>query len=124
VVVTWVDLTVSRDAKSDHAVVAVSGEIDVSSAPELQERLLELIASGAHRLVVDLGDVGFMDSTGLGALVAGRAAAVDAGGALAVACDQERLVKLFTITGLDAAFQIAPTVDAAIATIPGPAATS
>jgi anti-sigma B factor antagonist len=110
-----VEVSVSRNAAGDVPVVAVSGEVDVYSAPALKEKLTELLKSGAKSLVVDLSDVAFLDSTGLGALVEARAATSEAGGTLPIVCGQERILKLFTITGLDGVFDIYPTVDDALA---------
>ena len=110
--VTRVELSVSRSADGDIPVVAVSGEVDVYSAPALKEGLAELMQTGASSVVVDLSDVGFLDSTGLGALVEARAATTEAGGSLPLVCSHERILKLFTITGLDGVFSIHPTVDA------------
>jgi anti-sigma B factor antagonist len=114
-----VEVSVSRNAGGDVPVVAVSGEVDVYSAPALKEQLTELLKSGARSLVVDLSDVAFLDSTGLGALVEARAATNDAGGKLPIVCGQERILKLFTITGLDGVFDIHPTVDEAVAAVSG-----
>jgi anti-sigma B factor antagonist len=112
-----VEVSVSREAADDVPVVAVSGEVDVYSAPELKESLTKLFDSGAKSVVVDLSDVAFLDSTGLGALVEARAATNDAGGALAIVCNHERILKLFTITGLDGVFSIHSSVDDALAAL-------
>ena len=74
--------------------------------------------------MVDLTDVGFLDSTGLGVLVTGRAAAAEVGGALPIACNRERILKLFKITGLDSVFEIHPSVDAAVQSLDTQTATS
>jgi anti-sigma B factor antagonist len=109
-----VDFSITHQTLEGHPVVSVHGEVDVSSAPEVQRELDAVIEAGARTVVVDLSDVSFLDSTGLGALVAARAAATASGGSVAVVCDQGRLLKLFTITGLDGAFDIHPTVDEAL----------
>lgn len=113
------DISVSQAAGGDVPVVAVSGEVDVYSAPTLKAKLSEQLQAGATTLVVDLSEVAFLDSTGLGALVEARAAAAEAGGALPIVCTQERILKLFTITGLDGVFAIHPSVDEAIAGLSG-----
>lgn len=118
-VVTTVELDISRRTVGDYPVLAVSGEVDVSSAPALRAALDELFAAGSSTVVVDLTEVGFLDSTGLGALVSARSAAVDAGGALPVVCDHERILKLFAITGLDGVFDLYPSVDAAVESLAG-----
>jgi anti-sigma B factor antagonist len=96
-------------------VVAASGEIDVATAPALRDRLADLVEAGATRLVVDLEDVDFIDSTGLGVLVGGvrRARAED--GDLRLVCTNARILKVFQATGLDEVFTIGPTVDDAVA---------
>ncbi len=111
------ELSISRQAAGGVPIVAVNGEVDVYSAPALKEALAELLASGAVTIVVDLSGVGFLDSTGLGALVEARSATTDAGGTLPLVCSQERILKLFTITGLDGVFAIHPTVDAAVESV-------
>ena len=65
-------------------------------------------------LIVDLTDIAFIDSTGLGVLVAGQNRAGELGGKLSVVCAQERVLKLFRITGLDEVFAIYPTRDEAL----------
>jgi anti-sigma B factor antagonist len=66
-------------------------------------------------VVVDLSWLSFIDSTGLGALVAGRNEAQQGGATLRLVCKSERMLKLFRITGLDAVFDIYATVPQAIA---------
>lgn len=109
-----VDFSVSHQTVGDCAVLAVRGEVDVYSAPALHDALGSLLASDAKAVVVDLTAVGFLDSTGLGVLVAARTAALDVGSALPIACDHARILKLFKITGLDSVFEIHPSVDAAV----------
>ncbi|MCU1656168.1 MAG: anti-sigma factor antagonist [Pseudonocardiales bacterium] len=107
------ELSVTQQSVGGVPVLAVRGEVDVYSAPALRDRLSELLTTDNKVVIVDLGDVGFLDSTGLGALVAARTAATEAGGRLPVVCDRERILKLFRITGLDTVFEIYPSVDEA-----------
>ena len=81
-------------------VLAVSGEIDLSRAPELRERLVAIAASGAKLAVVDLTDVTFLDSTALGVLVSGLKRMRAAGGDLRLVMTRPNLMKVFEITGL------------------------
>lgn len=99
-------------------VVAASGEIDVAAAPMLRERLVDLISGGTHQVVLDLEDVDFIDSTGLGVLVGAvrRARADD--GDLRIVCTNSRLLRIFDITGLDQVFTIDASVDGAISATP------
>jgi anti-sigma B factor antagonist len=112
-----VDISVSRTTAGNVPIVAVNGEVDVYSAPALKDKITELIGSAEHTLIVDLGSVAFLDSTGLGALVEARAACADAGGSLTLVCSQERILKLFTITGLDGVFTIHPSIGDAVAAL-------
>ncbi|MGI8678345.1 MAG: STAS domain-containing protein [Jatrophihabitans sp.] len=111
------ELSVSHQSVGGHPVVSVSGEVDVYSAPALRESLTELFTSGVDTVVVDLTEVAFLDSTGLGALVEARATTTDAGGSLPLVCNQDRILKLFAITGLDSVFAIHPTIDEAVAAL-------
>ncbi|HEX8305227.1 MAG TPA: STAS domain-containing protein [Jatrophihabitans sp.] len=97
----------------DLTVLEVRGEVDLHSAAQLQDRLLQVIAGG-QSVVVDLTGLSFLDSTGLGVLVAARNQAQQAGAQLRLVCTSDRMLKLFRITGLDAVFEIYATVPAAI----------
>jgi len=110
-----VDLSIASESRGQVTVVHVGGEIDVYTAPMLREHLDEHISQGRHRLVVDLEDVPFMDSTGLGVLV-GRLKLVRVkDGTLSLVCSSERILKVFSITGLDKVFQIFPSLEDALA---------
>lgn len=113
------ELSVSRQGTDDVPVVAVSGEVDVYAAPALRDGLTELLQDGSS-VVVDLTEVGFLDSTGLGALVAARTAAAEKGALLPLVCTHQRILKLFTITGLDGVFRIYPSVDQALSGLDEP----
>jgi len=84
----------------DCAVLQVTGEVDAYTAPMLREQIRELSANGAVHLIVDLGQVDFLDSTGLGALVGGLRRLREAGGSLALVISTPRILRLFQITGL------------------------
>jgi anti-sigma B factor antagonist len=107
------DLTLENSAAGERMVVAVGGEIDVYTAPKLRERLVELINSGHYHLVINLEGVDFLDSTGLGVLVGALKRVRSHQGSLRLVCTQERLLKIFRITGLAKVFPIYDTVDEA-----------
>ncbi len=107
------DLSLSTSELAGTTVVTVGGEIDVYTAPRLRDRLTELVDGGAHRLVVDLEAVDFLDSTGLGVLVGGLKKVRAHDGSLSLVCTNERLLKIFRITGLAKVFDIYPTPGAA-----------
>lgn len=108
-------LTVSTDDRGDITVVTVAGEVDVYTAPQLRSALEECIAAGRTALVVDLQDVGFLDSTGLGVLVGRLKGLKQLDGWLAAVCSDERILRLFGITGLDRVLPTFDTVDEAVA---------
>ena len=109
------DLTLNTRIEGERTVLAVSGEVDVYTAPALRDRIADLLDGGQQQLIIDLGGVEFLDSTGLGVLVAGLNRAREVGGSLSLVCPQERVLKLFRITGLDEVFTVHPTVDEALA---------
>ena len=93
----------------------MAGEVDIYTAPKLRERLAELVSEGSHRIVVDLEGVEFMDSTGLGSLVAGLKRVKEHDGTLALVCTREQVLKVLNITGLDKVFPLHSTVEEATA---------
>jgi anti-sigma B factor antagonist len=112
------ELSLSTRTVAGRKVLEVGGEIDVYTAPQLRERLIALVESGSRRVVVDLGRVEFLDSTGLGVLVGALKRLRGVGGELYLVCAQERLLKIFRITGLDRVFTLYASVDAAVAADP------
>ncbi len=96
-------------------VVHAEGDLDVATAATLRDALDELIADGRQRIALDLTDVGFLDSTGLGVIVGRLKLLRRAGGTLTLAADGERILRVFEITGLDKVFAIHDTVGAAVA---------
>src|ERR1700748_2172311 len=123
----FVDLKLDHHTKDGIEVVDVEGEIDVYTAPRLRELLIELVNIGHYQLVVNMEKVEFLDSTGLGVLVGGLKRVRAHDGSLDLVCTQERILKIFRITGLTKVFGIHETVDEAIAAkklekyrLPGP----
>jgi anti-sigma B factor antagonist len=112
------ELSLQTRTVADRTVLEVGGEIDVYTAPRLKERLLELVADGTRQIIVDLEAVEFLDSTGLGVLVGGLRRVRAEGGHLALVCTQERILKIFRITGLAGFFDIHPSIDAAMVSSP------
>jgi len=89
-----VDLKLGHHAKDGIEVIDVQGEIDMYTAPRLRELFIDLVSTGSYQLVVNLDKVGFLDSTGLGVLVGGKAGAGPrrlAGPGLHAAADPEDL---------------------------------
>ena len=87
-------------------IVTLKGEIDVGSAPQLKELVQQLIDDGDVQILIDLSDVPFMDSTGLGIFVNAYKQLQRAGGVIKFANPQEVLRKVFSITQTDKVFSI------------------
>jgi anti-sigma B factor antagonist len=82
---------------SDCAAIRVKGEIDVYTAPQLREGVLDLIARGVSHVIADLRDVEFLDSTGLGAIVGGHKRLRTNDGSLVLAASPDRIVRAFSL---------------------------
>src|SRR6476620_3772929 len=108
-----VDLSVSSSEQGAVTIVHVAGEIDVYTAPLLREVLDKQVAAGRTNLVVVLENVTFMDSTGLGVLVGRLKLVRGQNGSLRIVSAQDRILKVFKITGLDKVFHIFPSVEEA-----------
>jgi anti-sigma B factor antagonist len=96
-------------------VIAVVGEIDVATAPQLREALHGVIADGRATVVLDLLAVTFLDSTALGVLVGGLKRCREMGGELHVVVTDARIKKIFEITGLNKVFPLVDTVAEVVA---------
>jgi anti-sigma B factor antagonist len=110
-----VDLTIVTRDDDGTTIVAVEGEIDVYTAPKLRDKITELVGDGVYHLVIDMEGVEFLDSTGLGVLVGGLKKVRAHNGSLQLICTQERLLKIFRITGLAKVFTIHGSAEAASA---------
>jgi anti-sigma B factor antagonist len=104
-----VDFGVSTTQDGDYAVVAVTGELDVYTAPVLEESLGELVEGGNPRLVVDLTEVTFMDSTGLGLLIKALKWTRELDGSLKIVANTDKVLKVFRVTGLDGVLSLHET---------------
>jgi anti-sigma B factor antagonist len=87
-------------------VIELGGEVDLYTAPEFKEKMVELIESGKKQLLVDLSNATFIDSTTLGVLVGGVKRLRPAGGSLTLVYTDQNITKIFEITGLDRVFPI------------------
>jgi anti-sigma B factor antagonist len=107
------NLLVEKSEWGPWTVFDVKGEVDLDTAPDLKEQLAEAIRGGATDLVVNLGLVEFLDSSGLGVLIGALKRCKEAGGTLALAAPRRPVQKVLTITGLDKVFPIHDTVEEA-----------
>jgi anti-sigma B factor antagonist len=111
------DFGVTHHLVGKIAVVEVSGWIEIGSAPQLRDTLISVIDDGHVHLVIDLTDVAFLDSTGLGVLIGLLHRLRSRDGSLALAGASDRVYKVFHTTQLTKVLTITDTVDDAIAAI-------
>ena len=97
------------------AVVRLSGRLDLLSAAEVKQQLAQAVADGHRRLVVDLGEVDFVDSSGLGSLIGGLKAARVGGGDLRIARPNDQARTILELTTLSRVLRPYPTVEEALA---------
>jgi anti-sigma B factor antagonist len=100
---------------ADAYMISLAGEVDLYTAPEFKQQLLEVIGQGGKEVVVDFSDTTFIDSTTLGVLVGGVKRLRTNGGQLSLVCRDRNITKIFEITGLDRVFTIYPSRDEAVA---------
>ena len=110
------DITTEQLGEGRH-VISLSGEVDLYTAPEFKQQLLEVISQGAQTVIVDLTNTTFIDSTTLGVLVGGVKRLRPNGGRLSLVCSDRNITKIFEITGLDRVFTIHATRDEAVEAI-------
>ena len=100
------DLSLETRHEDGRTIIEVGGEIDVYTAPRLRDKITQLVSEGSYNLVIDMQKVDFLDSTGLGVLVGGMKKVRAHDGSMQLICNQERLLKIFRITGLAKVFAI------------------
>jgi anti-sigma B factor antagonist len=108
---TPLDLQVTTTA--GYTVVEVGGEIDLHTAPELRDCLNQTIDAGSRRLVVDLRQVSFIDSIGLGALISVRRRLLTHAGhdsSIQLVCAEGLVLRVLRLTGLDGTFALHVTL--------------
>lgn len=106
------DLRLENSVAGDAVVVAVAGELDALAAPQLDEHLTDLVAESPGVVVVDLTEVEFLDSTGLGVLIKALTGLRENGGELSLVATSPRILKVLSITGMDQVMNVGDSVAA------------
>jgi anti-sigma B factor antagonist len=112
----------TEQVSGDAYVISLAGEVDLYTAPEFKQQLLEVIGQGGKDVVVDFTNTTFIDSTTLGVLVGGVKRLRSNDGQLSLVCSDRNITKIFEITGLDRVFTIYPSREEALAKIGASAA--
>jgi anti-sigma B factor antagonist len=107
-------------AGPERSVIAVAGEIDIFTAPDLRAAVVAAIDGGTRELVIDLSDVHFLDSTALGVLIGTLKRLRTLGGRLVVVNSEPTTARTFEITGLDQTLSITETRDEALVLLADP----
>ncbi|MFD4232081.1 STAS domain-containing protein [Streptomyces sp. NPDC058545] len=113
-------MTVSYDVVNGWTVVEVDGELDLHTSPMVREAVIRLLGEGHRHFVLDLCFVPFMDSLGLGMVVAITKRIREHGGSLRITCTPGRIVRVFEISGLQASYEIYHSPEDATQGTPSP----
>lgn len=105
------EIGLESEVRGDWTVLRVKGEVDVYTSPSFRSELIRLIEQGGNRMVLDLLDVDFMDSTGLSVLISGKRRTNEREGDLRLVCADGPVRKILTVTGLDKVFSIHSSVE-------------
>lgn len=102
----YLDFDVSVGHSDGVAVVRVKGDLDCYTAPQLRGALLGLVADGSNQVILDIGESGFIDSTGLGVLVGGLRRLRQEGGDMVLRAPTSPTLTLLEVTGVNKLFEI------------------
>jgi anti-sigma B factor antagonist len=112
-------LNIAVDERGDADVIAIDGELDLATAPELSAALDARLVAGRRVIVADLSQLTFCDSSGLRVFVRIRRELLERGGRFALAAPVPIVRRVLEVSGLDGVLGCHPTVDAALA-VPTP----
>ena len=102
----YLDFDVSVDHDDGMAVVRVKGDLDCYTAPQLRGTLVGLVADGSNQVILDIGESGLIDSTGLGVLVGGLRRFRQEGGDMVLRSPTSTTLTLLEVTGVIKLFEI------------------
>lgn len=113
-------MMVSYDVVNGWSVVEVDGEVDAHTAPMIREGVIKLIDEGHRHFVMDLSFVPFMDSMGLGVIVAITKRVREFEGSMRIASASGRILRLFDLSGMRESYEIYPSAAEATQSAPSP----
>ncbi|HLR03498.1 MAG TPA: STAS domain-containing protein [Virgibacillus sp.] len=105
------DLSIKVDSDNEVTYIYLAGEVDAYTAPKLKEAVLPKTEIENHVVKVDLGEVNYMDSTGLGVFISALKSTKENNSHLKLVHLQDRVARLFRITGLDEVIDINSTIE-------------
>lgn len=113
------ELQLRIDQENQTTVVVPKGELELHNAPRLREELKAICEAPNAKCVIDMSDISFIDSTGVGVLVGALKRSRENSGSFALATLQPRVKRVFEITGLLGALPIFDTLDDALKSFDG-----
>src|SRR3954451_23412055 len=110
---------VKLSRRDDWLVVAISGDFALDLVADVRRLVMPMLESRNHRVIIDLTETTFMDSTALGLVMGIRERVRSYFGDMRVVTDRPSVLRVFEITGLAATLRIDPTVDEAVRPVAG-----
>ena len=101
-------------------VVRAAVEVDATNAQDLRSAIVAALGTGAERLIVDMSETEFCDSTALNVLVRAHKRLAEAGGELLLVATEPTLLRIFKVTGMDTMFHLFASLDEALVAAPKP----
>jgi anti-sigma B factor antagonist len=101
------------ETRIPYTVLTIHGDLDLYTSSQVRERLVDLVDRDHRQVVINLDLVDFIDSAGLGVLVAGLKQLRRHDGDLSLVCGQRNILRLFELTGLTSLFRMTASVDEA-----------
>ena len=108
-------LKINTEVNGQVALLQIGGEVDMYSSPEARKAIMEVVKQKIPKLIVDLKDVSYMDSSGVATLIEGLQMCHKYNGNLLIAGLRDNVREVFELTRLDKIYQIYQDVDAALA---------
>ncbi len=107
-----IDIRAEHDG--DALIFRLRGSLDLATSPSVRAALAEAADEGKHDIIVDLSELQFIDSTGLGALIGGHRRAAEHGGRIRLVAREGTILRLLNITGLIRVFSVYSSTQAAL----------
>lgn len=110
-----IDLAIGTNTRGDWTVLKLDGEVDIYTAGQLRDAVNGAVEGGQYRLAVDLVDMEFMDSSGLGVLIAALKRLKEHEGELVLVSPRDQMRRILSLTGLDKILTIRQNLDEVVA---------